>query len=225
MPNPTTPPLNLPARTTPVPTTVAPEMQHLIAAPLNPLWNLIPPHRGRMESSGHRLRRASNPARLARTPRRQNRAHQNRRRQSPHPHPGHHPAGEREPLARPRSRSRRLLRQTPASTAPARSSSRPVSAASGSFRSTTTCRPATSAATSTPPRPAWPTRKSPASSPNTSANNRIVCYLRPSARVTASGSRAITRNRVRTGPTGIRRRLSYCLTVATENPNRAANAA
>ena len=45
-----------------------------------------------------------------------------------------------------------------------------------------------------------------------------------SARVTASGSRAMTRNRMRTGPVGTRRRFSYCLMVATENPKRFAKA-
>src|ERR1700690_4610683 len=31
-----------PARTIPVPDTVSPELQHLIAQPLNPAWNVIP---------------------------------------------------------------------------------------------------------------------------------------------------------------------------------------
>src|ERR1019366_7543117 len=36
------PPRNIPARTIPVPETVSPQMQKLIAAPLNPTWNVIP---------------------------------------------------------------------------------------------------------------------------------------------------------------------------------------
>jgi hypothetical protein len=35
-------PRDLPARTIPVPDTVSPQMQKLIAAPLNPAWNVIP---------------------------------------------------------------------------------------------------------------------------------------------------------------------------------------
>jgi acetyl esterase/lipase len=35
-------PLDLPARTIPVPDTVSSQMQKLIAAPLNPMWNVIP---------------------------------------------------------------------------------------------------------------------------------------------------------------------------------------
>ena len=33
---------NVPARTIPVPDTVSPQMQKLIAAPLNPAWDVIP---------------------------------------------------------------------------------------------------------------------------------------------------------------------------------------
>ena len=36
------PPRNIPARTIPVPDTVSPQMQKLIAAPLSPTWNVIP---------------------------------------------------------------------------------------------------------------------------------------------------------------------------------------
>jgi monoterpene epsilon-lactone hydrolase len=35
-------PRDLPARAIPVPDTVSPQMQKLIAAPLNPAWNVIP---------------------------------------------------------------------------------------------------------------------------------------------------------------------------------------
>src|ERR1700732_3807874 len=35
-------PRNMPARTIPVPNTVSPQMQKLIAAPLSPTWNVIP---------------------------------------------------------------------------------------------------------------------------------------------------------------------------------------
>ena len=35
-------PRNIPARTIPVPDTVSPQMQKLIAAPLSPTWNVIP---------------------------------------------------------------------------------------------------------------------------------------------------------------------------------------
>jgi monoterpene epsilon-lactone hydrolase len=35
-------PRNMPARTIPVPDTVSPQMQKLIAAPLSPTWNVIP---------------------------------------------------------------------------------------------------------------------------------------------------------------------------------------
>jgi acetyl esterase/lipase len=43
MATPQTPePRNLPTRTIPVPQTVSPQMQKLIAAPLNPTWNVIP---------------------------------------------------------------------------------------------------------------------------------------------------------------------------------------
>jgi len=37
-----TPPREVPARTIPVPETVSPQMQKLIAAPLTPTWNVIP---------------------------------------------------------------------------------------------------------------------------------------------------------------------------------------
>jgi acetyl esterase/lipase len=40
--NPTPGPRNIPARTIPVPDTVSPQMQKLIAAPLSPTWNVIP---------------------------------------------------------------------------------------------------------------------------------------------------------------------------------------
>jgi epsilon-lactone hydrolase len=40
--NPTPGPRSVPARTIPVPDTVSPQMQKLIAAPLNPTWNVIP---------------------------------------------------------------------------------------------------------------------------------------------------------------------------------------
>src|SRR5579872_1255116 len=40
--NPALAPRNMAARTIPVPDTVSPQMQKLIAAPLNPTWNLIP---------------------------------------------------------------------------------------------------------------------------------------------------------------------------------------
>jgi len=36
------PPREVPARTIPVPETVSPQMQKLIAAPLTPTWNVIP---------------------------------------------------------------------------------------------------------------------------------------------------------------------------------------
>ncbi len=39
---PTPTPRDLPARTIPVPDTVSPQMQKLIAVPLNPAWNVIP---------------------------------------------------------------------------------------------------------------------------------------------------------------------------------------
>ncbi len=39
---PASPALEVPARSLPVPTTVSPQMQKLIAAPLNPTWNVIP---------------------------------------------------------------------------------------------------------------------------------------------------------------------------------------
>lgn len=41
-PSETPAPRNLPARTIPVPDTVSPQVQKLIAAPLNPTWNVIP---------------------------------------------------------------------------------------------------------------------------------------------------------------------------------------
>src|SRR5579872_2771598 len=40
--NPAPGPRNMPARTIPVPDTVSPQMQKLIAAPLSPTWNVIP---------------------------------------------------------------------------------------------------------------------------------------------------------------------------------------
>ena len=45
-------PRELPARTIPVPETVSPQMQKLIAAPLVPTWNVIPntPRTGRRRS-------------------------------------------------------------------------------------------------------------------------------------------------------------------------------
>src|SRR5271165_633152 len=47
---------------------------------------------------------------------------------------------------------------------------------------------------------------------------------RARARVTASGSRAMTRSNVRAGPVGTRRRVSYWRIASTEKPKRAANA-
>ena len=61
----------MPARTIPVPDTVSPQMQKLIAAPLSPTWNVIP-NTAEMEGAGRSGAAATmRPAGAARETRRQ----------------------------------------------------------------------------------------------------------------------------------------------------------